>query len=427
MMMNDIFIYNIKSLVGVLETNAKLLKGKEMSTLNCINNAYLILKDGKIFDYGRMEDYWNGITSDKKEFDIEIDAVGKMVFPSYCDSHTHLVYAASREEEFVDRIKGLSYQDIAAKGGGILNSVKKLEAAKEEELYDGAWKRLEEIIRKGTGAVEIKSGYGLSLESELKMLRVIKKLKADSPLTIKATFLGAHAIPAKYKNNKADYIRLITEVMMPAIAKEELAEYCDVFCEENYFTKEETIHILNEGIKHGMKPKVHAEQLSHSGGIEAGVACNAISVDHLEFANENDIELLKNSSTMPTILPGAAFFLGLQNPPARMMIDAGLPIAIASDYNPGSSPSGNMNMMLSIACIQYKMTPEEAINASTINTAYAMDLSHTHGSISRGKAANVFITKEIPSYAFLPYSFATDLIETVILKGIRCITNNSSE
>lgn len=414
--MTPIYIYNIKSLVGIAETNVKLLKGREMNTLNCIDNAYLILKEGKIFDFGRMSALKNN-PIEPEAGTIEIDASGKMVFPCFCDSHTHIVYAVSREEEFVDRIKGLSYQEIAAKGGGILNSAKKLEAASEDELYQSAWRRLEEIIKTGTGAVEIKSGYGLSLESELKMLRVIRKLKLNSPLTIKATFLGAHAVPAKYFNNRKDYIRLITDVMMPAIADEGLAEYCDVFCEENYFTKEETIHILNAGKNHGMKPKVHAEQLSHSGGIEAGVVCDAISVDHLEFANDNDISLLKNSSTMPTILPGAAFFLSLPYPPARKMIDSGLPLAIATDYNPGSSPSGNMNMMLSIACIQYKMTPEEVINAATINSAYAMDLTETHGTISRGKIANVFITKEIPSYPFLPYSFATDLIETVILNG----------
>ena len=410
--MKTIVIHDIKSLVGVSESPAQFLKGKEMGVLNCINDAYLLLLDGKISDFGRMEDF-GGFPVDCQR----IDASGKLVFPSYCDSHTHLVYAGSREEEFVDRIRGLSYQGIAAKGGGILNSAKKLEAATEEELLEAAWKRLEGMMRTGTGAVEIKSGYGLSVKAELKMLRVIQQLKAAYAMTIKATFLGAHAIPADYKGDKEGYIRLIEEEMMPAIAAEGLADYCDVFCEENYFTKEETMRILNSGRRHGMLPKVHAEQLSHYGGIEAGVACDAISVDHLEYADANDFTLLLNSNTMPTILPGAAFFLGLPHPPARMMIDAGLPVAIATDYNPGSSPSGNMNMMLSLACIQYRMTPEEVINAATINSAYAMGISETHGTITKGKVANVFITKEIPTYGFLPYSFAVDLVETVILKG----------
>jgi len=412
-----ILILNIKELVGVSDNKVSKFCGDEMKKFKSINDAFLMIFKGEIQGFGKMKDMMLGPAVNNDKLFTLIDAKGKMVFPSWCDSHTHLVYAGSRENEFVDRINGLTYEEIAKRGGGILNSAKLIAKASEEELYDAAWKRLQEIISTGTGAVEIKSGYGLSLETELKMLRVIKRLKEKSPLTIKSTFLGAHAVPENYKNNKEEYIRVITQEMMPAIAKEGLADYCDVFCENNYFTKSETISILKEGIKNGMKPKVHAEQLSHSGGIEAGVECKAISVDHLEYINNNDISLLKNSNTMPTILPGAAFFLGLPNPPVRKMIDNGLPVAIASDYNPGSSPSGNMNTMISIACIQYKMTPEEAINAATINSAYAMDLSKTHGSIAEGKTANVFITKEIPSYSYLPYSFGSNLVETVILNG----------
>jgi imidazolonepropionase len=412
-----ILILNIKELVGISDNKVIKLCGDEMKKLISINDAFLMIFKGKIMGFGKMKDMMMGPAANDNKHSTIIDAKGKMVFPSWCDSHTHLVYAGSREKEFVDRINGMTYEEIAKRGGGILNSAKLIDKATEEELYNAAWKRLEEIISTGTGAVEIKSGYGLSLETELKMLRVIKRLKEKSSLTIKSTFLGAHAVPTVYENNKEEYIRVITQEMMPAIAKEELADYCDVFCENNYFTKSETISILKEGIKNGMKPKVHAEQLSHSGGIEAGVECNAISVDHLEYINGHDISLLKNTDIMPTILPGAAFFLGLPNPPVRKMIDSGLPVALASDYNPGSSPSGNMNTMISIACIQYKMTPEEAINAATINSAYAMDLSKTHGSITEGKTANVFITKEIPSYSYLPYSFGSNLVETVILNG----------
>ncbi len=383
-----------------------------MKNISCIENAWLAIEDDKIADFGEMENFpgisdWTNLTV--------IDATDKLVFPCWCDSHTHIVYAGSREKEFVDRINGLSYEEIFKRGGGILNSVKKLRETSEEELIQSALKRLNEIMRQGTGAVEIKSGYGLSLEAELKMLRVIKKLKTLSPLTIKATFLGAHAVPSDMKKGK--YIDIIINEMLPQIAEEKLAEYCDVFCEKNYFTQEETIKVLSAAKKYGLKGKVHAEQLSHSGGVGAGVECGAISVDHLEFLNDNDISLLKNSQTMPTILPGAQYFLCLQYPPVRKMIDAGLPVAIASDYNPGSSPSGNMNFMISHACVHYKLTPEEAINAATINSAYAMDLSATHGSIAIGKQANVFITKEISDYSFLPYSFANNLVETVIING----------
>ncbi len=409
-----ILIKNIKQLVQTEEHPKLKISGKEMNQLPCINDAWLAIEDDKIAGFGKMED-WEGI-ADWTNLTI-IDATDKLVLPCYCDSHTHIVYAGTRESEFVDRINGLTYEEIFSRGGGILNSAKKLHEATEEELIESALKRLNEVMMLGTGAIEIKSGYGLSTQSELKMLRVIKKLKALSPLTIKATFLGAHAVPSEYKNNKRAYIDLLINEMMPLIAEEKLADYCDVFCEQNYFTKEETIEILLAGKKYGMTPKVHAEQLSNFGGTLAGIKAGAISVDHLEFVGDAEIDALLNSETMPTILPGAQFFLGLPLPPARQMIDAGLAIAIASDYNPGSSPSGNMNFLLSLCCINYKMTPEEAINATTINSSYAMNLSETHGSIAIGKLANVFITKEISSYNFIPYSFGSNLIEQVILNG----------
>jgi imidazolonepropionase len=414
----NILIKNIKTLVQVESQPSgtrKKVSGKEMAALNCLDNSFLIIRDDAIFAFGTMKEFHSldfGFS-----FMKEIDAAGKFVLPSYCDSHTHLVYAASRELEFRDRITGLSYQEIASRGGGIVNSVKKVRETSEEELYLSAWKRLNEIMFLGTGAVEIKSGYGLNTESELKMLRVIKRLKQNHPLTIKSTFLGAHAIPPEYKDNKPKYIDLLINDLIPRVGEENLADFCDAFCEEGYFTKEETIRILRTAKKYGMTTKVHAEQLSHAGGIEAGVETDAISVDHLEYCNDHDIVLLKDSDTMPTILPGAQFFLQLQYPPVRKMIDAGLPVAIASDYNPGSCPSGNMNTMISIACIQYKMTPEEAMNAVTVNSAYAMGLCDSHGSISKGKKANLFITKEIPSLAYLPYSFGSNLIETVIING----------
>ncbi len=417
-----LLIKNIKTLVQVRE-NSKIEKvcGVDMKQLPILEDAYLAMEDDLIVDFGKMAD-WPGI-SDWSNLEV-IDASDKLVFPSWCDSHSHIVYAGTREGEFVDRINGLSYEDIANRGGGILNSAKKLHETSEEELIDSALKRLDQVIAMGTGALEIKSGYGLSVADELKMLRVIKKLKALTPLTLKATFLGAHAIPATYKSNREKYIELIVEEMMPQIAAEKLADYCDVFCEKGYFTPEETIHILNAGKKHGLIPKVHANQMSCSGGVQAGVACGAISVDHLEFVGEAEIKCLLSSQTMPTVLPGAAFFLSLPFPPARQMIDAGLALAVASDYNPGSSPSGNMNFMISLLCVQYKLTPEEAINAATLNSAYAMHLNETHGSIAIGKKANVFISKEIPSYNFIPYSFASDLIETIILNGEVIKTKN---
>lgn len=409
-----ILIKNIKQLVQTEEIPQLKIAGAAMKQLPAINNAWLAIEDDTIVGFGSMDD-WEGI-SDWKNLTV-MDASDKLVMPCYCDSHTHIVYAGSRENEFVDRINGLTYEQIFERGGGILNSAKRLQSATEEELVASALQRIHEVILQGTGAIEIKSGYGLSVEGELKMLRVIKKLKAVSPIPVKATFLGAHAIPAAYKNDKAGYIRLLINELMPVIEKEQLAEYCDVFCEQNYFTPDETLEILTAAKKHGMIPKVHAEQLSNYGGVLTGVKAGAISVDHLEYVTDKEIAALKNSETMPTVLPGAAFFLNLPFPPARQMMDAGLPLAIASDYNPGTSPSGNMNLMISFCCVQYKMTPEEAINGATINSAFAMGISETHGSIAIGKKANIFITKEIPGYAFIPYSFGNNLIETVIING----------
>lgn len=411
-----LLIKNIKSLVQVREPNCLKVSGAEMKELPCIENAWMAVDNGIIADYGPMEDF-PGI-EDWKGLEI-IDCEGKLILPCYADSHTHIVYAGNREGEFVDRINGLSYEEIFERGGGILNSAKKLSEATEDELFEQAMVRLKEVISQGTGSIEIKSGYGLSVESELKMLRVIKRIKDLNILPVKATFLGAHALPLDYKQDKAGYINLIINEMLPRISAEKLADYIDVFCEQNYFTYEETKQILEAGKKHGLVAKVHAEQLSHFGGIKAGVECGAISVDHLEFCDDTDIALLKQSNTMATVLPGAAFFLSLPLPPARKMIDAGLPIAFASDFNPGSCPSGNMNFMMSLGCVQYKLTPEEVINACTINSAYAMNASHEVGSITIGKKANFFITKPISSYGFIPYSYGSNLIESVYLSGIK--------
>lgn len=390
------------------------LSGKAMAQLPCIENAWLACEEGKIAEYGSMEDF-PGI-SDWKDLQV-LDATGKLVLPGFVDSHTHLVYAGNRETEFVDRINGLSYEEIAARGGGILNSAQNLRTCSEDELFEQSKQRLREIITQGTVAVEIKSGYGLSTESELKMLRVIRRLRDLNWIPVKATFLGAHAIPAEFKGNKQGYLNLIIDEMLPQIAKEGLADYIDAFCETNYFSAEDTRKIFEAGKKYGLTPRLHAEQLSHSNGIKTAVECGAISVDHLEFCTDADIELLKNSSTMPTVLPGAAFFLNLPLPQARKMIDAGLPVAFASDYNPGSSPSGNMKLMMSMACVQYKLNPEEAFNAVTINTAYSLGFENELGSITPGKRANLILTKNIPSLGFLPYAFGSDLIDTVILNG----------
>ncbi|NOX48302.1 MAG: imidazolonepropionase [Chlorobi bacterium] len=415
-MPNTILIKNIKELVQVEDQPLKMRAGKQMSDLHTIGNAYLLIEDGKISGFGKMEKIPGQFPSKQQNF-LSIDASGKMVFPSFCDSHTHLVYPASREIEYVDKIKGLSYEEIAKKGGGILNTARKMQDISEDELYESAMERLKEITTMGTGAVEIKSGYGLTTESELKMLRVIHRLKENSPLSIKSTFLGAHSIPAKYRGRQEEYVDLVINEMIPQIASEELADYIDVFCDKGFFTVEDTDRILMAGLKHGLRAKIHANELDYSGGIQVGVKYNALSVDHLEFTGAKEIVTLKNTETMPTILPGAAFFLGMVYAPARKMIDAGLPIALASDFNPGSSPSGNMQLILSMGSILYQLSPEESINAVTLNTAYAMDLSNSLGSIALGKKANVFITKPIPSIEFMPYYYGSNKVETVILNG----------
>jgi imidazolonepropionase len=414
--MSKLFIKNIKGLYQVEEEgeNRKWVAGSEMDKLPVIENAWVAIDNGKIADFGKMSD-WPGIT-DWRNLEV-IDVEGKYVLPAWCDSHTHLVFAAPRESEFVDRIKGLSYEEIAARGGGILNSAKKLQETSEEDLMESTRQRLDEIVRFGTGAVEIKSGYGLTVEAELKMLRVIKRLKEESPVTIKATFLGAHAIPKEYKENREGYIDLLVEEMLPKVADEGLADYIDVFCERNYFTNEETDRILKAGVKYGLRPKVHVNQFTVSGGIKTCVDNNALSVDHLEELGDEDLEALKGSETMPTMLPSCSFFIGIPYGNARKVIDSALPLALATDYNPGSTPSGKIPFVLSLACIKMKITPNEAINAVTKNTAYAMDLGETHGSIARGKVANLIVTKEIPSVGFIPYAFGTDSIDQVILRG----------
>lgn len=408
--MVDLLITHIKGLVQVRANTPGFLVGQAMGELPVMSDAYLAMDKGLITAYGPMHAMPSSLAARET-----ILAAGRFVFPSFVDSHTHLVFAAPREEEFVMKLKGASYADIAAKGGGILNSAKKLQAMSEEELFQRSVPRAHEIIASGTGAVEIKSGYGLTTQDELKMLRVARRIGRETALAVRTTFLGAHAVPKDV--SKEDYLQQVIHEMIPAVAEEKLAEYIDVFCEQGFFTPEETIAIVEAGKKHGMRPRIHANQLHRSGGVQAGVKTNVISVDHLENIGDEEIQCLKGTVTMPTVLPGAAFFLNLPMPPARTMIEEGLPLAIASDYNPGSSPSGNMPLMLSLACIRMKMTPEEVINASTINTAYALDLLSTHGSITIGKQANVFITRPMPSVAYLPYAYGSTLVDTVILGG----------
>ncbi len=408
--MSSLLIRNIQTLVQAELSTRKLVKGADMAHLPVIHDAFLLFENDRIAAFGPMDKC-------PLRADQTLDASGRLVFPSWCDSHTHIVFAASREEEFVDRIRGLSYEEIARRGGGILNSARRLQAASEESLFESALKRLHEVIGYGTGAIEIKSGYGLSIESEMKILRVIRRLRTVSPIPIRATFLGAHAIPAEYAGRRNDYIDLIIQKMLPMVAEEKLAEYCDVFCDRGFFTVPETDRILKAAWTYGLKPKIHANELDFSGGVQVGVANHAISVDHLEYTGDAEIEALKNSLTLPTLLPSCAFFLGIPYAPARRMIDAGLPVVLASDYNPGSTPSGKMPFVVSLACLKMKMLPEEAVNAATLNGARAMELEDDFGSIAVGKVANCFITSPIPSVAYLPYAFGSDLVETVILNG----------
>ncbi|MDG1039333.1 MAG: imidazolonepropionase [Polaribacter sp.] len=401
---------NIKELIQVRDKTVSFVSGKQMKKLPTIKNAFLLVKNGFISDFGSMENC--------PKIDAEVtDVTGKMILPSWCDSHTHIVFAGNREIEFVDRIKGLSYEEIATRGGGILNSAKKLQQTSEDDLYIQSKTRLEEIILQGTGAVEIKSGYGLTEDSELKMLRVIKRLKENYDIPIKATFLGAHAVPSEYKENKEAYLQLLIKKVLPKVAQQNLADYIDIFCETGYFSVADTELILEAGKKYGLIPKIHVNQFTAIGGVQAGIKYNALSLDHLEEMREEDITALKNTTTMPVALPSCSYFLSIPYTPARKMIDAGLPLALATDYNPGSTPSGNMNFVVATACIKMKMTPEEAINAATINGAYAMGLENEVGSITKGKLANFIITKPINSYGFIPYSFGTLQIEKIFLKG----------
>lgn len=405
-----VLIKNIQELLQVREPNVSKVSGAEMAELPAIRNAWLLVEDDLIQDFGPMETCPQSIEN-------TIDAKGKTVLPAWCDSHTHIVYAGSRVQEFVDRINGMSYEEIAGRGGGILNSAKKLNETSEDEIYEQSRLRLEEVMRLGTGAVEIKSGYGLTVEGELKMLRVIKRLKQNYPAAIKATFLGAHAFPLEFKENHKGYIDLIIEKMLPAIAEENLAEFIDAFCETGYFSVEETEKIMEAGRHYGLVPKIHVNQFNVIGGIAASVKHGALSVDHLEIVGPEDIEALKNTDVMPVALPSCSFFISIPYTPARTMLDAGLPLALATDFNPGTTPSGNMNFVVATACIKMKMTPEEAVNAATLNGAYAMGLSATHGSITKGKKANLIITKPITSFYELPYAFGSNLIESVMVNG----------
>lgn len=404
---------NIKQLVHTESIGAekKVVKGTSMAQLNSIDHAWLLTENGLILDFGPMS-----LMPDSMHADKEIDCTGRFIFPTWVDSHTHLVFAQWREQEFTQRIQGLSYEEIARRGGGILNSAERMKEIDEEALFDSAMQRLHEVIQQGTGAIEIKSGYGLDTEQELKMLRVIRRIKEQAPIPVKASFLAAHTYPLAYRENHQAYIDLIINTMLPRVAGEGLADYMDVFCERGFFSRDETEQLLEAGLRYGLKPKIHANQLYNSGGVQAGVAYGAVSVDHLETIDDNEINCLLNSNTIPTLLPGAAFFLNMHYQPARRMIDAGLPIALASDYNPGSCPSGNMNVVISLACTQMQMLPEEAIIAATLNGAAALEMEHKLGSIARGKKANLIVSKPIPSLAFWPYRFGDSPIERVIVE-----------
>ncbi|WP_298899210.1 imidazolonepropionase [uncultured Psychroserpens sp.] len=406
-----LLITNIKELLQVREHNVTIVKGDDMKVLPVLKNAYVLIEHDTIVEYGSMDDF------DDIEADEIIDATGKIVLPTWCDSHTHIVYAGDRTQEFVDRINGLSYEDIANRGGGILNSAEKLQNTSEDDLYEQAANRLTQVIKSGTGAIEIKSGYGLTVEAELKMLRVIKRLKKEFPIKVKPTLLAAHAIPKDYKDNKKGFIDLVVNEMIPAVVNEHLAEYIDVFCEKGYFDLEDTERVLKAAKEHHLIPKIHVNQFNAFGGVALGVKYKALSVDHLEELDPEDISVLKDTTTIPVALPSCSYFLSIPYTPGRTIIDAGLPLALASDYNPGSTPSGNMNFVVSTACIKMKLTPEEAINAATINGAYAMGVSNSYGSICRGKKANLILTKDIPNYYYIPYAFGDDLIDKVIING----------
>lgn len=409
-----LLVTNIAFLAGIQPTDKLRLEGKEMARLETIANAFLYVEDGRIHSYGAMSDLPTcNFPSDVQQ----IDAKGGSVLPSWCDSHTHIVFAGSREQEFVDKIRGLSYAEIAKRGGGILNSADKLHEMSEDELYQQAMRRVDEVIRKGTGCIEIKSGYGLNTADELKMLRVIKRIKETTPLKVVATFLGAHAVSREYAGRQSEYVDLVIREMIPAVAKENLAEYIDVFCDTGFFTPEETARILEAGAKYGMRGKIHADELASSGGVEVGVRHNALSVDHLESMTAETIETLRGSETMPTALPGTSFFLNMPFALGRKVIDEGLPLAVASDYNPGSTPSGDMKFVISLACIKMRLLPAEAINAGTMNSAYAMGLSKDYGSITKGKVANFYITKPIPSVDFIPYAYTTPIVDRIFLRG----------
>ena len=409
-----LLVTNIAFLAGIQPTDKLRLEGKEMARLETIANAFLYVEDGRIHSYGAMSDLPKcSLPSDVQQ----IDAKGGSVLPSWCDSHTHIVFAGSREQEFVDKIRGLSYAEIAKRGGGILNSADKLHDMSEDELYQQAMRRVDEVIRKGTGCIEIKSGYGLNTADELKMLRIIKRIKETTSLKVVATFLGAHAVSREYAGRQSEYVDLVIREMIPAVAKENLAEYIDVFCDTGFFTPEETARILEAGAKYGMRGKIHADELASSGGVEVGVRHNALSVDHLESMTAETIETLRGSETMPTALPGTSFFLNMPFALGRKVIDEGLPLAVASDYNPGSTPSGDMKFVISLACIKMRLLPAEAINAGTMNSAYAMGLSKDYGSITKGKVANFYITKPIPSVDFIPYAYTTPIIDRIFLRG----------
>ncbi|MBT8394620.1 MAG: imidazolonepropionase [Bacteroidia bacterium] len=407
----SILITNIKQLLQIRDVSVKKVSGKDMKILPKIENAFVLIENDTILDFGEMKDLG------RISADTNLDATGKIVLPTWCDSHTHIVFAGNREQEFVDRINGLSYEDIAKRGGGILNSAKKLQNTSEDQLYDQSIARVKSVMKLGTGAIEIKSGYGLSEEAELKMLRVIKRIKQNFPLKVRATFLGAHAIPMEYESSSKDYIDLVIEKILPEVAKNKLADFIDVFCEKGYFSLADTDRILSAGNHYNLRPKIHVNQFNAFGGVELGVRHNALSVDHLEELNPEDIEALKGSDTIPVALPLCSFFLSIPYTGARQLIDAGLPLAIATDYNPGSTPSGNMNFVVSTACIKMKMTPEEAINAATLNGAYAMGIENQYGSITKGKKANIIITKKVTNYNYLPYAFGDNHIDSVIING----------